>query len=180
MSESMKNIHSRTLWSSTKEEAGLVAAGCVLGGAVGVGGGYAVSQLTGAPLVPFLVLGGTVGVAVGGGVAVYGAHRIQEARAEASAYTDYALGQEIARIGGRPAPTKKPDIETMIESGMTGALKNAQIGRQLAAALDATLDVRFAALPTQLSNAWNRQCAVNDAAAADAAARPAAVADAAA
>ena len=79
-----KNRHSLTVWETTKDEAGLVAVGCVLGCAVGVGGGYIVSQAAGTPLTPSLLVGGGIGTVVGGGTAMYGAHRIKEARAQAA------------------------------------------------------------------------------------------------
>jgi len=98
MSEENQNKrHSTTAWESSKSEAGLVAAGAVLGGVAGVGGGYIVAQAFGTPPVPTYIIGGTVGVALGGGTAAYAASRMHEARAEAARYADVAIDEAIVK-----------------------------------------------------------------------------------
>ncbi len=153
MSEQQKNPHSLTMWESTKDEAGLVATGCVLGCAVGVGGGYVVSQAAGTPLVPSLVVGGAAGTIVGGGVAAYAAHRIHEARADAALYADAAIADAMRAGRARSVGERRSaNIQGAISGGMREALQGVEFPTAEAIAegvADALGDKLEAILPEQ-------------------------------
>lgn len=154
MSE-QKNPHSLTVWESTKDEAALVATGCVLGCAVGVGGGYIVSQAAGTPLVPSMVIGGAAGTLVGGGVAAYAAHRMHESRADAALYADAAIQDAMQAGRARSVSERRnSNIQKAIASGMKDALEGVNFPSADEIA-DAIGDKFEAILPDQRGNGGN-------------------------
>lgn len=128
MSEQRRNPHSLTLWESSKNEAGLVATGAVLGCALGLGGGYIVSQAAGTPLGLSLAAGGAAGAVAGGGVAAYSVHRMHESRADAALYADEAIADTM-RVGrARSVRERRTDsIQAAVSGGMREALEGAQL-----------------------------------------------------
>lgn len=90
-----QNPYSRNLGGVIKSEAGIVATGIVLGGVGGATVGFAVSQVAGTPLVPSMAVGGAAGAAIGGGVGVYYASRLDNARAKAVLEADELICKRL-------------------------------------------------------------------------------------
>jgi len=118
-----EKLFSQSVWESSKDEAGLIVAGVVLGGAVGVGGGAVVSQLAGTPMTASLVVGGVAGAAVGGTVATYEAHRLHEVQAQGLRRLEGRTRSLIA-YATRPAVSTTKELTVMEQ--IAAAVKAAQ------------------------------------------------------